>query len=172
MKVFYHSSLTNTELTVDGAFRTVTCKSYLELQREKSDGHCELIYNGTIIPSDTERIECNEEAELIVRQNGNRYVYSVRPLVQPLQAKYSNAYDQFFYEYQNKQADEISSIQLGELRLYAVDERIEDADISNAFDQIEDAFSAFKAICEKPKSIYDSKPKSLYLVNFFFYSFL
>ena len=55
MKVFYHSSLTNTELTVDGAFRTVPCKSYLELQREKSDGHCELIYNGTIIPSDTER---------------------------------------------------------------------------------------------------------------------
>lgn len=152
MKVFYHSSLTNTELTADGAFRTVPCKAHLELQREKSDGQYELIYNGTIIPSDTERIECNEEAELIVRQNGNQNVYSVRPLVQPLQAKYSNAYDQFFYEYKKKQEDEISSIQLGELRLYAVDESIVDADITNAYDQIEDAFSSFKAICEKPKS--------------------
>ena len=48
--------------------------------------------------------------------------------------------------------DEINSIQLGSLKLYAVDQSTEVRDYSEIFEQISEAFKAIKAICEKPKS--------------------
>lgn len=152
MKIYYHSVLRDTELTPGGILRTVPCKAYLELRKEKAESPCELQYNGTLINPDTKEIECNEEAELVVRQNGKRDVYTVRPLVQPLSVKYAKAYEQFFYEYRKMELDEISSIQLGGLKLYAVEQSTEVHDYAEVFDQIEFAFRAFKAICEKPKS--------------------
>lgn len=152
MKVYYQSALNNVELTPGGAFRTVPCRAYLKLHRDKTERPCELLYNGTIISSDTKEIECNAEAELVVRQNGERYVYSVRPLIQPLPTKFSKAYEQFGYEYRDMELDEISSIQIGSLKLYAVDQSTEVRDYSEVFDQIESAFISFKAICEKPNS--------------------
>ncbi|MGN0441539.1 MAG: hypothetical protein ACI4FO_02425 [Acutalibacteraceae bacterium] len=152
MKVYYHSALNDTELTPGGVLRTVPCKAYLELHKEKTESPCELLYNGTLIDPDTKEIECNEEAELVVRRNGERDVYTVRPLIQPLSVKYARAYEQFSYEYRDMEFDEISSIQLGGLKLYAVDQSTEVHDYTEVFDQIGIAFSAFKAICEKPKS--------------------
>ena len=152
MKVYYHSALNDIELMPGGALRTVPCKAYLKLHKDRTEGPCELLYNGTIINPETTEIECNEEAELVVRQNGERYVYSVRPLVQPLSNKYSKAYEQFGYEYQDMEFDEIGSIQLGSLKLYAVDQSTDVRDYTEIFNQIEAAFNSFKAICEKPKS--------------------
>lgn len=98
MKVYYHSALNDKELTAGGVFRTVPSKAYLELKKEKNDNALEILYNGTLINPETDTIECNEEAELIIRDNGERYVYTVRPLVQPLSVKYARAYEQFSYE--------------------------------------------------------------------------
>ena len=152
MKVYYHSALNDIELMPGGALRTVPCKAYLKLHKDRTEGPCELLYNGTIINPETTEIECNEEAELVVRQNGERYVYSVRPLVQPLSNKYSKAYEQFGYEYRDMEFDEIGCIQLGSLKLYAVDQSTDVRDYSEIFNQIEAAFNSFKTICEKPKS--------------------
>ena len=152
MKVYYHSVLNETELTPGGVLRTVPCKAVLKLHREKTESPCELVYNGTIINPDTTEIECNEEAELVIRQDGERYTYLVRPSVQVLTTKNARAYEQFSYEYRNMEFDEISSIQLGTLKLYAVDQSTEVRDFSEVFGQINNAFNAFKAICEKPKS--------------------
>ena len=152
MKVYYHSALNETELTPGGVLRIVPCKAVLKLHREKTESLCELVYNGTIINPDTTEIECNEDAELVIRQDGERYIYSVRPSVQLLTTKNARAYEQFSYEYRNMEFDEISSIQLGTLKLYAIDQSAEICDFSEVFGQINDAFNAFKAICEKPKS--------------------
>lgn len=152
MKVYYHSALNDNELTPGEVFRIIPCKSHLELHIDKTEGPCEILYNGTIISPDTMKIECNGDAVLVVRQNGERYVYTVRPLVQPLSVKYARAYEQFFCEYRDMQLDEISSIQLGGLKLYAVDQSAEIHDYTEVFDQIEIAFNSFKSICEKPKS--------------------
>lgn len=152
MKVYYHSALNDKELTAGGVFRTVPSKAYLELKKEKNDNALEILYNGTLINPETDTIECNEEAELIIRDNGERYVYTVRPLVQPLSVKYARAYEQFSYEYRDMEMDEISSIQLGGLKLYAVDQSTEIYDYTDVFDQIQNAYCAFKNICEKPKS--------------------
>jgi len=152
MKVYYHSALNETELTPGGVFRAIPSKAFLQLHKEKAEGPCELLYNGTIINPATTEIECNEEAELVIRQDGERYVYSVRPLIQLLSTKYARAYEQFLYEYRDMEFDEISSIQQGGLKLYAVDQSTEVRDYTEVFDQISDAFNAFKTICEKPKS--------------------
>ncbi len=152
MKVYYHSALNNIELVPGGVLRTIPCKAYLELYREKTEAPCELLYNGTLINSGAKEIECNEAAELVVRQNGNRFVYSVKPLVPPLSMKFSKAYEQFGYEYRGMQFDEINSVQQGSLKLYAVDQSTEVRDYTEIFDQIEAAFNSFKAICDKPKS--------------------
>ena len=152
MKVYYHSALNETELTPGGVLRIVPCKAVLKLHREKTESLCELVYNGTIINPDTTESECNEDAELVIRQDGERCIYSVRPSVQLLTTKNARAYEQFSYEYRNMEFDEISSIQLGTLKLYAIDQSAEICDFSEVFGQINDAFNAFKAICEKPKS--------------------
>lgn len=152
MKVYYHSALIDMELMPEGVFRTIPCKAYLKLHKDKSETPYELLCNGTIINPNTEEIECNEECDLIIRQAGNNYVYSIRPSVQPLSTKFAKAYEQFFYEYSNKEFDEISSIQIGSLKLYAVDQSAEVYDWTEVFNHIENAFNAFKKICEKPKT--------------------
>ena len=152
MKVLYRSAVNKKELDPDIVFRTIPGKAYLELQKGKNDSPYELIYNGTLISSDNPEIECNEDADLVVRSDDERHLYSVKPIAQPLPMKYAKAYEQFLYEYQEKKNDEISSIQKGAIRLYAVDQSSEIYDWSDVFNQIENAYSAFKIICEKPKS--------------------
>jgi hypothetical protein len=152
MKVLYRSAVNKKELDPDIVFRTIPGKAYLELQKGKNDSPYELIYNGTLISSDNPEIECNEDADLVVRSDDERHMYSVKPIAQPLPMKYAKAYEQFSYEYQEKKNDEISSIQKGAIRLYAVDQSSEVYDWSDVFNQIENAYSAFKIICEKPKS--------------------
>ena len=152
MRVIYHSAFLDKELSAGSTFRAVPCKATLKLQREKDEPPYELIYNGTVIDSSVTEIECNEQIELIVRQEGNRYLYVVKPSVQPLSPKNANAYDEFYYEYDSKKSDEIRSIQDGSVKLYAVDQSTEVHDWTELFDQIEIALPAFKAISDKPKS--------------------
>lgn len=152
MRVYYHSALKDTEIAPGSVLQTVPCKARLELQREKSDTSCEILYNGTIIDSDIKDIECVEEVDLVIRQSGRRDTYSIRHSIHPLSVKYARAYEQFSYEYHGAGLDEISSIQLGNLKLYAVDQSTEVYDYTDVFDQIETAFNAFKQICERPKS--------------------
>ena len=152
MRVYYHSALKDTEIAPGSVFRVIPCKAWLELQREKTDASCEILYNGTIINPDTKDIACVEEADLVIRQSGSRDTYSVRHAIHPLSVKYARAYEQFSYEYRDADLDEISSIQLGSLKLYAVDQSTEVYDYTDVFDQIETAFNAFKVICERPKS--------------------
>lgn len=154
MKVFYRSALKYEELTAGSIYRTVPCEAYLELHKEKGDEALELLYNGTLIGLDNDEIQCNEEAELIIRQGGNRMVYAIKPSLRPLSHKFASAYEQFSYEYRDRDPDfnEIESIQVGALKLYAVDQSTEVYDWTDTFEQIQSAYSAFKAICEKPKS--------------------
>lgn len=132
-------------------FHTVPCKAFLEIIKDDEYSY-DLLYNGNLIDSETKKIACNGEAELVVRQGGERRVYFVRPSVHPLSNNYSKAYEQFAHEYQKIKNNEIISIQSGELRLYAIDQSAEVRDWTEVFNQINDAFSPFKIICEKPKS--------------------
>lgn len=152
MRVYYHSAIEDKEITPGSILRAVPCKAQLELQREKTDAACDILFNGNIIDPDTKYIECLEESELVIRQCGRRDTYTVRHSIQPLSVKYARAYEQFSYEYRNSDLDEISSIQLGGLKLYAVDQSTEVYDYTEVFDQIDNAYSAFKVICERPKS--------------------
>lgn len=152
MKILYRSAFATVELDPDVTFRTVPGKAYMEIHKGRNEGEFDLLYNGTIIDPETKEIECNEDGELVVRKEGERHVYSVKPIAQPLPMKYAKSYEQFLYEYENKEFDEIRSIQTGGLRLYAVDQSTEVYDWSEVFAQIEESFSAFKTICEKPKS--------------------
>ena len=152
MKILYKSAFVTEELKPDVALRTVPSKACMEIHRGSNESGYDLLYNGTIIDPETTEIECNEEGELVVRKDGERHVFSVKPVAQPLPMKYAKAYEQFFYEYNDKGFDEIRSIQMGGLRLYAVDQSTEVYDWSDVFRQIEDSFVAFKVICEKPKS--------------------
>ena len=152
MRVLYHSAYKEEELCAGSTYRTIPCQATLKLQREKNEPPYELIFNGTVIDSDQTEIECNEQAELIVRQNGNRYFYAVKPSVQPLSSKNANVYNEFYYEYRERKEDEISSIQDGAVKLYAVDQSTEVHDWTGLFDQLEAALPVFKAIGDKPKS--------------------
>lgn len=152
MKVQYHSAFKEVVLCAGSTYRTVPCRATLKLLREKDEAPYELIFNGTGIDSDQTEIECNEQAELIVCQNGNRYVYAVKPSVQPLSSKNANVYNEFYYECCERKEDEISSIRDGAVKLYAVDQSTEVHDWTRLFDQLEAALPAFKAIGDKPKS--------------------
>lgn len=152
MKVFYHSSLIYKELLPDNIFRHVPGKACLELKKEKSDKEYDIIYNGNIIGNDTSKLDCNVEAELVIRQNGKRYLYTVRPLVKPISDEYAATYEQFAFEFNEKPDNEIESIKNGFLKMYAVDQSSEVHDWTDIFNEIEAGFSAFKSICDKPKS--------------------
>lgn len=152
MKVIYHSALRNTELEPGKILRTIPAKSYLELKKENGDDQCDVIFNGTLIESNYENLICDGEAELVIRQGDRWNVYTIRNSVQPLSMKYARAYEQFSFENRDRVSDEVESIQLGEVKLYAVDQSTEVYDWSDVFRQIEDAFSPFKSICERPKS--------------------
>ena len=152
MKVIYHSALRNTELEPGKILRMILAKSYLELKKENGDDQCDVIFNGTLIESNYENLICDGEAELVIRQGDRRNVYTIRNSVQPLSMKYARAYEQFSFENRDRVSDEVESIQLGEVKLYAVDQSTEVYDWSDVFRQIEDAFSPFKSICERPKS--------------------
>ena len=152
MKVIYHSALWNTEREPGKILRTIPAKSYLELKKENGDDQCDVIFNGTLIESNYENLICDGEAELVIRQGDGRNVYTIRNSVQPLSMKYARAYEQFSCENRDRVFDEVESIQLGEVKLYAVDQSTEVYDWSDVLRQIEDAFSPFKSICERPKS--------------------
>lgn len=151
MKIIYHSALTHAELASGVIFHAYPCKAYLEILKEDEDSSYDLLYNGNLLDSETKEIVCNGETELIVRQNGQRRAYYVRPLM-PLSIKFAKSYEQFAHEYQNIKVNEILSIQSGKLRLYAIDQSIEVQDWTEVFDQIKTALYSFKVICDKPKS--------------------
>lgn len=152
MRVFYHSALISKELVTGSTFHTVPCKAYLELKKEKGDTELDIILNGKIVSRDSDKLDCDAEAELIICQNGEKHSYIVMPLVNTLSNKYVLTYEQFAYEYNDKLSNEIESIKSGALKMYAVDQSTEVRDWTDTFDNIENAFSAFKSICNKPKS--------------------
>lgn len=152
MKVYYHSTFKNEEIIPNVVYKTIPCRAFLELHRDKNEEEFDLLYNGSIISSDTRKIDCDVDAELIVKKGNSRQVFTVKPSVSPLSMKYSRAYEQFYYEYREKSLDEIKSIQDGTLKLYAVDQSTEVYDWTDTFNEIAEAFSAFKIICDKPKS--------------------
>lgn len=152
MRVFYHSTLIIKELVPDSIFRAVPCKACLELHKENGDTELDVILNGNIISSDAAKVDCNDEAELVIRQNGERYSYIVKPLVHTLSYKNALVYDQFLFEYNDKLENEIESIKSGAVKMYAVDQSTEVYDWTDTFDKIEDALKAFQKICDKPKS--------------------
>ena len=152
MKVIYQSALLSKELKPGDILKIVPVKSYFELQNEKGDEECNVIFNGTLVESEYKNLKCNGDSELLVKHNDKRDVYSVRNIVQPLSMNYAKAYKQFSFEYREKEYDEIESIQHGEVKLYAVEQSTEVYDWTDIFEEIEDAFSPFKAICERPKS--------------------
>ena len=152
MKVIYESIYLSKELSPEQVFYIVPSKAVLRVKKDKNDGQYECIYKDKIITSDETIIECNQGAEVIVKSDKNRQIYSVKPLVQPLSIDYSRTYNQFLYEYKNIDDNIVNCILNGRLRLYALDQSVEVKDYSKIFKCIEDSFSAFKFICEKPKS--------------------
>lgn len=154
MKVFYHSAFTHRELAAGEVFRTIPCGAVLEwtLERGEMGQECSVLFNGGAVNPEQRQVDCTGQAELIIRLRGERYVYLVRPLAAPLSGQYARTYRRFFYEYSRRRGGEIERIQSGALKLYAVDQSVTVHDWTETFERVEAAFSAFRAICEKPKS--------------------
>lgn len=152
MRVLYQSALVNKELTRGSVFRTTPCRACLVIETERNEPDFDLIYNGVVVDSSITSFDCDADAELIVRQHGEKYSYSVKPIVHTLSNEYALAYEQFAYEHMDKTQNEIKSIQSGQLKMYAVDQSAEVHDWTELFNKLEIAFPAFKSICEKPKS--------------------
>lgn len=152
MRVFYHSSLTDEELVAGHAFFAVPIRATLALRSERNESPYELLYNGTLIDPDTHDVPCNGRAELTIAQDGRRYVYSVHPAFSPLSSRYAKAYEQFSYDLGRVSPSTVQGIEHGDLRLYAMDQSVNVRDYSEIFVQIESAYAAFKAICNRPKS--------------------
>lgn len=94
--------------------------------------------------------ETDPEVDLNIEQQVGRR----RVALQGLSIKSATAYEQFGHEYyhKNRKWDDIKNVQHGRLRLYATDQSIEVRDYSEIFAQIDEAFSAFRLICNRPKS--------------------
>ncbi|MDR0453609.1 MAG: DUF2357 domain-containing protein [Deferribacteraceae bacterium] len=80
----------------------------------------------------------------------------------PLPPKFSDAYRDFGYQISKVKDSPLEAIRGGKLKMYAVKESTEFIDISDTLGRIEDAYQAFKKICEKPishlKAINEVKP--------------
>lgn len=89
-----------------------------------------------------------------VDPNVEQQVGHRRVALQGLSIKSATAYEEFGHEYyhKNRKWDDIKNVQQGRLRLYATDQSIEVRDYSEIFAQIDEAFRAFRAICNRPKS--------------------
>lgn len=152
MRVLYHSTLVKQELASGSVIRVVPGKACLKLLKEGDEQDIDIIFNGNSIDPTTETIDLNSDAELVIRQHGEKQSYNVKPMVNALSSKYALAYEKFQYEYNDKPDNEIESIRAGFLKMYAVDQSSEVSDWTEIFEKIDGAFKAFKAICEKPKS--------------------
>lgn len=152
MRVIYRSSFVEKELTRGCVFRAAPCKACIEIESEKSEYGFDLIFNGNVVDSNTKSFDCETDAELIVRQGGEKHSYTVKSLAHALSNEYALAYEQFAYECMDMSDNEIECIQNGSVKLYAVDQSAEVHDWTDVFDKLDDAYSSFKSICEKPKS--------------------
>lgn len=152
MKVIYHSALVTKELDQGNVFRTAPGKACLKIEKERGDLDFDVLLNGSILDSNIDFIDIETDAELVIRTQGGKRTYSVKPLVHELSNGYAMAYEQFQYEYLDKPDNEIESIKAGFLKMYAVDQSAEVYDWTETFDNIDVSFKAFKSICEKPKS--------------------
>jgi hypothetical protein len=152
MRVVYNSVYSDEELQSGIPLRTVPGSGTLSVETESGDPKIEVFYNGEKLECDVNKLPAEAGAELLIKSGEERNSYTVRAFVEPLAPEFAKAYEQFYYEYSRKKDDEIVSIENGEMKLYAVDQSTEIRDWTNIFDKIEDAFPAFKAICDKPKS--------------------
>ena len=152
MKIIYYSALVTKELDQGNVFRTAPGKACLKIEKERGDLDFDVLFNGSILDSNIDFIDIETDAELVIRTQGGKRTYSVKPLVHELSNGYAMAYEQFQYEYLDKPDNEIESIKAGFLKMYAVDQSAEVYDWTETFDNIDVSFKAFKSICEKPKS--------------------
>jgi len=152
MKVIYRSALVNQELVPGSVFRAVPGKAYLDIQKEREEQAFDVLFNGNIMDSNTDSVDIDSDADLVLRTKQTKLSFSVKPLVRSLSNKYALAYEHFHYDYFDRPDNEIESIRSGDLKMYAVDQSTDVKDYTDLFEGMEKAFSAFKSICEKPKS--------------------
>ena len=152
MRVVYRSVYTDEELQPGIPLRVIPGSGTLSIVTESGDPGMEIYFNGEKLEDEPRDLPVDVGGELIVKRGKDRNVYTVRPFIEPLTPDFSKAYEQFYYEHLRKGTDEIASIRSGNVKLYAVDQSTEVKDWSDIFDQIEAAYPAFKAICDKPKS--------------------
>ena len=152
MKVRYRSIYADEELRPGVPLKTIPGSGIFEVIPENGDSKAELFYNGEETAFETGEFPADSETELVFRKGQERRVYTAIPFVKSLDLAFSNAYEQFAYEYKNKEKNEIESILNGNIKLYAVDQSTEVRDWTEIFDQLEMAYPAFKVICVKPKS--------------------
>ncbi len=84
MRVLYQSALVNKELTRGSVFRTTPCKARLVIETDRNEAEYELVYNGAVVGSKITSFDCESDADLIVRQHGEKHSYSVKPIVHVL----------------------------------------------------------------------------------------
>lgn len=82
----------------------------------------------------------------------NNVTDSILKNVLPLSDKNAAAYVQFSEEYDSLEYNELESIQLGELKMYAVDQTTSICDWTEIFELLESKLNVFRIICDKPKS--------------------
>lgn len=152
MKVFYKSTIAYQELEPGHIFRTIPDRAFIKLEKENSDSDFHLILDGELINSDVNEIECKPEMELVISQNGYYSSYCIKPIVHPVSNEYMLAYEQFSFEFGDKETNEIDAVKSGCLRMYAAGQIMDINDWSNLFDLLEDSFNAIKTICDKPNS--------------------
>lgn len=149
MKVIYRSALETKQLTRGSVYRAVPGEARLELRGEREGG--DALFNGDILAPSTGCVEIGADAELVIQTQDGKDTDTVKPLARPLSGEYAAAYEQFQDEYSKKMDNEIRSIQAGDLRMYAM-QSTEIDDCTDTLRKIEEAYTAFKAICEKTKS--------------------
>ncbi len=152
MKIIYHSAYADEELKAGEPIKVIPSIATISVKKENGDSRSEVYFKGEMIENLSSPLKCGLSNEVVVKQGDQKNIYSVKPLVDSLKPEYAKAYEQFFYEYTKTKKNEIDSIRDGLLKLYAVDKSTEVYDWTDIFKKIEDAYPAFKAICEKPKS--------------------
>ncbi len=152
MRVFYHSAFLSQELTGNSAVLAVPCESRLELRKTRGDSESEVYINGELTSSDIVPVYLDKEIRLTIQRKNEKVSYTVKPLVNTLADEQARIYEQFAHEYIGKLTNEIESIRADALRMYAVEYATRIRDWSGTFDQLQEAFRAFKSIGDRPRS--------------------
>lgn len=157
MRIAYISALESLELKANSIVHTVPGKATLCFSEETTDTDTRVFSNTLFDENCTyKEVKCRQEGEIVFLSNGEKTTYAIKPLVRELSPEYSSDYDKFQQDYINlslsTHPNSIEEIKNGHLKMYAVEQMTIVRDCTEIFALLAEAFPAFRAVCERPKS--------------------